>query len=256
MSPVATFLYEKTSISFLFFLVAGITLLSILIEGQIREQRKEKTEPAFTFDRYKQDIIEGFSYLKKEKGIRNIYTYMAFSSGTFEGTNIAIQAYFQTNPLLSVTMLGFLKSAEMVGRLLGGIVQYKVTIPPKKRYGVTKFVYTVYQVADLILLFSPFPLMLINRFLCGGLGNTSATIRETATQSYLPDNIRARVNAVFNSLFSIAGVVFQVIAGILGEFISYRMLIVLMSIIGFTAIWVFIVIPDKVNRTVYEATRE
>ena len=256
MSPVATFLYEKTSISFLFFLVAGITLLSILIEGQIREQRKEKTEPAFTFERYKQDIIEGFSYLKKEKGIRNIYTYMAFSSGTFEGTNIAIQAYFQTNPLLSVTMLGFLKSAEMVGRLLGGIVQYKVTIPPKKRYGVTKFVYTVYQLADLILLFSPFPLMLINRFLCGGLGNTSATIRETATQSYLPDNIRARVNAVFNSLFSIAGVVFQVIAGILGEFISYRMLIVLMSIIGFTAIWVFIVIPDKVNRTVYEATRE
>lgn len=256
MSPVATFLYEKTSISFLFYLVTGITLLSVLIESQIHEERKSTARPGFTFRQYKQDIREGFSYLKKEKGIRNIYTYMAFSSGTFEGTSIAIQAYFQTNPLLSVTMLGFLKSAEMVGRLLGGIVQYKVTIPPKKRYGITKFVYTVYQAADLILLFSPFPLMLLNRFMCGGLGNTSATIRETATQSYLPGDIRARVNALFSSLFSIAGVVFQVIAGILGEFISYRMLIVLLSIVGFLAIWIFIVIPDKVNRTVYEATRE
>ncbi len=257
MSPVATFLYEATSMRFLFFLVAGITFFSILIESQIRvDCGKKEEKPGFTFAQYKQDVKEGFSYLKKEKGIRNIYTYMAFSSGTFEGTNIAIQAYFQTNPLLSVTMLGFLKSAEMVGRLLGGIVQYKVTIPPKKRYGVTKFVYTVYQIADLILLFSPFPLMLLNRFICGGLGNTSATIRETATQSYLPDNIRARVNAVFNSLFSIAGVVFQVIAGILGEFISYRMLIVLLSIVGFLAIWIFIVIPDQENRKVYEAVRK
>ena len=256
MSPVATFLYETTSISFLFFLVAGITVLSIVIECQIREQRKAQAEPSLTLSRYKQDVLEGFSYLKKEKGIRNIYTYMAFSSGTSEGTAIAIQAYFQSNPLLSVTMLGFMKSAEMMGRLLSGLVQYKITVPPKKRYGLTKFVYTVYQIGDMVLLFSPFPLMLANRFLCGALGNTSATIRETATQSYLPENIRARVNAVFSSIFSIAGVLFQVIAGILGEVMPYRALILVLGAVGLAAIWIFIVIPDKVNRTVYEATRQ
>lgn len=256
MSPVATFLYEKTSMSTLFFIVAGITFLSISIESLIKVTPRKKVQKALTFTQYKEDVKEGFFYLKREKGIRNIYTYMAFSSGTFEGTNIAIQAYFQTNPLLSVTMLGFMKSAEMVGRLLSGVVQYKITIPPKKRYGLTKFVYTVYQLADMVLLFSPFPLMMANRFLCGALGNTSATIRETATQSYLPETIRARVNAVFSSIFSIAGVVFQILAGILGELLPYRAVILIMGIIGLAAIWIFIVIPSQENRKVYEATRE
>ena len=254
MSPVATFLYEVTNMSFLFYLVAGITLVSILIESRIKVDAPKK-EDVYTFSRYKQDVKEGFSYLKNEKGIRNIYTYMAFSSGVSEGTAIAIQAYYQTNPLLSVTMLGFLKSAEMIGRLLSGLIQYKVTIPPKKRYGVTKFVYLVYQLADMVLLFSPYPLMLFNRFLCGGLGTTSATVRETATQSYLPDHIRARVNAVFSSFFSIAGVVFQIVAGILGDILPYRTVILILGCVGLLAIWIFIVIPDRVNRTVYEAQR-
>ena len=181
---------------------------------------------------------------------------MAISSGTFEGTNIAIQAYYQSSPWLSVTMLGFLKSAEMVGRLLGGLIQYKVTVPPKKRYGVTKFVYITYQLADMVLLFTPYPLMLLNRFLCGGLGNTSATIRETAVQSYLPETIRARVNALFNAMFSVGGVLFQIIAGVLGEFLSYRTMILILGFIGLAAIWVLIVRPGNVNRTVYEAERK
>lgn len=256
MSPVATFLYEHIPMHQIFYIVAGITFLSILIESLIREAPCAKTKTsAYTFRQYKQDIQEGFAYLKKEKGIRNIYTYMAFSGGTSEGTTIAIQAYYQSNPALTVTMLGFLKSAEMMGRLLGGLIQYRVNIPAKKRYGLTKVVYTVYQIADMLLLFSPYPLMLANRFLCGGLGTTSATVRETAVQAYLPEKIRARVNALFNALFSIGSIVFQILTGILGEFLPYRAVILILCVIGLAAIWVFIVIPDKVNRQVYEATR-
>ena len=180
---------------------------------------------------------------------------MAFSNGTSEGAAIAIQAYYQTNTFLSVTMLGFLKSAEMIGRVLSGLVQYKVTVPPEKRYGVTKFVYGIYTVADMVLLFSPYSLMLANRFICGALGTTSATIRETAVQSYLPANIRARVNALFSSLFSVGGIIFQVLGGVLGEVLPYRGVIVVMGVIALLALWVFIVIPDKENRKIYEAQR-
>ena len=125
------------------------------MESLIRENHTSKNEETggYSFSQYKQDIKEGFSYLKNEKGIRNIYTYMAITGGVFEGNTIAIQAYYQTNPLLSVTMLGFLKSAEMIGRVLSGLLQYRITIPPKKRYGITKFVYTVYETSDMILLF-------------------------------------------------------------------------------------------------------
>ena len=257
MTPVATFLYEITSMQFLFFLVAAITLLSVCIGSLIRENgKKQKETTRYTFRQYTQDIAESFVYLKKEKGIRNIYSYMAITNGAGEGTGIAIQAYFQTAPLLTVTMLGFLKSAEMVGRVLGVFIQYRVTIPPKKRYGVTKFVYTFYQIADMVLLFMPYPLMLANRFLCGGLGTTSATIRETAVQSYLPETIRARVNALFSALFSLGGIFFQIFAGVLGEFLSYRTVILILGAITLVAIWVLIVIPSTENRKVYEAIRE
>lgn len=255
MAPVATFLYETVTMSTLFFLVAGILMISILIESQIEENRKVEKQ-VYTLKQYKEDIKEGFRYLKKEKGITNIYTYMAVSNGTYEGSYIALQAYFQTNPMLSVTMLGFLRSAEMVGRVLSGIFQYRFEIPAKKRFGLTKLVYITYQLADMILLFTPYPAMIVNRFICGGLGNTSATVRETAVQSYLPDNMRARVNAVFNAIFSVGGILFQIFAGMLGEILPYRTVIIIMGMIGLIAIWVFIIQPVDENRKVYEAVRE
>lgn len=255
VSPLATFLYEFTGISFLFFLVGGITLVSVVIENMIRQEKKENRESKYSFAQYKADIKEGFSYLKKEKGIRNIYTYMAISNGTGAGTEVVLQAYFQTSPLLSVTMLGFMKSAEMIGRVISGFIQYRVTVPPKKRYGLTKLVYIVYQFADMILLFLPYPCMLANRFICGGLGTTSATVRETAVQSYLPEHIRARVNALFSAIFSIGMIVFQVVAGMLGEWMPYRGVIIILSIIGFLSIWLLIIRPSDENRKVYEAQR-
>ena len=258
MSPVATFLYETMSMSNIFFIVAGITLLAIFIEAQIKEQclEKEVLKEGYSFQQYKLDVKEGFSYLKNEKGIRNIYTYMSVTNGTAEGCAIAIQAFYQSHAGFSVMMLGFLKSVEMIGRVLSGLVQYRVEIPPKKRYGVTKFVYTFYQLSDMILLFLPYPLMLVNRFICGGLGTMSATLRETAVQYYLPANIRARVNAVFHLCFAIGSMVFQVFTGILGEFMSYRAIVVIESVITLIVMWMFIMRPADENRKVYEAVRE
>ena len=67
MSPVATFLYEKTSMSTLFFIVAGITFLSISIESLIKVTPRKKVQKALTFTQYKEDVKEGFFYLKREK---------------------------------------------------------------------------------------------------------------------------------------------------------------------------------------------
>ena len=132
MSPIAAFLYEKISMGEIFFLVAAITFAAVVVESGIAEKRKEQEE-SYTFRRYWADIREGFAYLKKEKGIRNIYTYMSITQGTSEGTTILTQAFYQTMPYLTVTMLGFLKSAEMVGRFLGGLLQYRKEIPVKKQ---------------------------------------------------------------------------------------------------------------------------
>lgn len=255
MSPVVTFIYGKVSMGNLFLAVAAVTFISVLVESRIKSTRKNGQE-VYTFRQYLEDMKEGFRYMRKEKGIRNIYTYMSIANGASGGVNIITQAYYQTQPWLTVTMLGFLKSAEMIGRVLSGLFQYKKEIPQEKRYAFTKGVYLFYDAMDSVLLFMPYPLMLLNRFLCGGLGTGSATIRETAVQSYLPEGMRARVNALFSVIFSIGGIAFQLLAGILGQLMPYRYAALFIGILTLLSVFLFIILPAKENRPVYEAVRE
>lgn len=254
MSPIAAFLYENLTIDRIFFLVTGITLCSVITESLIREAKKAAAS-SYTLRQYCTDIREGFSFLKKEKGIRNIYANMSVMQGTSNGLSIITQVYFQTQPYLGATMLGFLISSEMAGRLLGGLLQYKKEVPVNKRYPFTKAVYLIYSLADMALLFLPYPAMLANRFFCGSLGICSATIRESAVQSYLPEQMRARVNAFFNVLFAVGGVAFQFLAGALGQLIPYRAVAVLLGGMGVGNVFLFIVLPAADNRPVYEAER-
>ncbi len=253
-APAAAFLYERAEMEHLLFLAGALTLLSVAVESLIAETGVRQGE-RYPFRQYLQDIREGFSYLKKEKGIRNIYTYMSITNGISGGMDVLVQAFFQTSPLLSVTMLGILKSAEMIGRVVGGCVQYAVEIPVKRRYVFTKAVYLFYEMTDAVLLFLPYPLMLAGRFLCGGLGISSATIRETAVQSYLKPGMRARVNAFFDVAVSLGCVAFQLLAGLLGRVIPLRYAAAGFGLFGLGSIIVLIIIPAGVNRPVYEAVR-
>lgn len=252
MAPIATFFYGKIAIGYFFIAVSFLTLLSVLFESMISPVKVEQGE-LYTVSEYIKDIKEGFQYLKKEKGIRNIYTYMSITNGASNGVNVITQAYYQTQPWLSVTMLGFLKSAEMIGRVMSGSIHYVKEIPREKRYGFTKAVYIFYDTMDAFLLFMPFPLMLLNRFICGGLGCASATIRQTAIYAYLPEHMRARVNAIFCVIFSIGGILFQLLAGILGEFLPYKTVAFLLGILTLTSVFLLIVKPKKENKPIYEA---
>jgi DHA3 family macrolide efflux protein-like MFS transporter len=255
MSPIAAYLYKTLPMSTLFMIIGLLTIVAATFEVFIADVHSQHTDIRFDFEQYKADILGGFNFLKEEKGIRNIYTYMSITNGTAYGLYLMVQAYFQNVSFLTVTMLAFLRSAETIGRIIGGAVQYKVDVPPKKRYGITKFVYFFYETMDLILLFIPYPFMIVNRFLCGFFGMTSATLRETSVQSYLPSNMRAKVNAVFNVSMTLSTILFQIVAGFLGDRIGYRKVVVILSGIALFAIFIFIVIPSDENRKVYEATR-
>ena len=71
--PSGNLFDEKISMAHIFYLVAGITMVSVIVESRIHEE-KEEAQDDYTWKQYCQDIREGFHYLKKEKGIRNIYT--------------------------------------------------------------------------------------------------------------------------------------------------------------------------------------
>ena len=254
MAPVAAFLYEKVSMSVIFEVTAALVLLSVLAEVAIRERGAAKQE-SYSFRQYREDIADGFRYLRREKGVRNIYCYMAVTNGASNGNTVLMQAFFQTAPWLGVTLFGLTTSAEMLGRSLGGLMQYKVQIPVKKRFAFTKFVYGFYTAMEAVVLLLPYPLILLNRFLCGALGVTSATIRESAMQCYLQPDMRARVNALFSVMFSMGGILCQLAAGALGQVMDYRLAVLILCGINTAAMLWFIVRPWKDNRPVYEATR-
>jgi len=253
MSPVAAFLYTRVSVPDMFLGVAALLALSIAVEAGIREDGRGRAGEPYTLGQWRADLAAGFRFIRREKGIRNIYAYMSFASASGDSTAILIRAWFQTTPGLTVTMLGLMNSAEMVGRLLSGAAQYRLTVPPKKRYGVTRFVYVFYQLMDAALLFMPYGGMLLNRFACGALGTLSATLRSTAVNAYLPSDMRARVNAVFETMGACATLLFQLVAGALGQLLPYRAGVVLISLATLLAVVALIIAPAKQNRPVYEA---
>jgi MFS family permease len=68
--------------------------------------------------------------------------------------------------------------------------------------------------------------------------------------------MRARVNAVFQMMFAIGMVLFQFLAGWLGQVMSYRLVMVILAGLSLTAMLFLIWIPAEVNRLIYEATRK
>lgn len=76
---------------------------------------------------------------------------------------------------------------------------------------------------DLILLWLPYPLMLVNRAFAGFLGTNSATLRVAAVQSYIPESMRARINAFENMILMAVSSILSVIVGATAEILDYRL---------------------------------
>ncbi len=89
---------------------------------------------------------------------------MAITQGTSEGLGIITQVYYQSQPWLTVTMLGFLKSAEMIGRVLGGFFSVHEGDSGEKALCFYKVCLYFYNIIDMVLLFLPYPAMLASRF--------------------------------------------------------------------------------------------
>lgn len=240
-APISTMIYVNLGIPVLFLLVGALLLTAAAFESQIKIMEKQATVQSFSLSEYKYQIIEGFNYMKKEKGLRNIYSYMAITNACSNGTELMTMTYFQTTSALTTTMYALLTSAVTFGRMIGGLVHYVIKIPQKKRYPLTVFVYRIYQIIDSIFLFLPYPIMLLLRSFCGFLGVNSATLRETAVQSYLPPEMRARVNSLLNVAVSAMVLVVQLLVGMLGEIFPYRMVIIVCSTISFICIQLLVV---------------
>ena len=73
----------------------------------------------------------------------------------------------------------------------------------------------------------------------GLLGVTSYNIRIAATQTYIPDQKRARFNGTFSMLCSLGGIAGSLTAGGLAEIMPERWAIALLAGVGLVGVYVF-----------------
>ncbi|MEG0640104.1 MAG: MFS transporter [Clostridia bacterium] len=257
MMPIAAIMYEQVGVAVILLMQAALSLLAALVESRIviREEKRLDGE-RFSFQLWKADMLDTMHYLHEEKGIRSIYAYMAVSNGVGNAYSPILMAFFRTTPGFTLAMYAAFSVAEFAGRSLGGLVHYHLEIPKRKRFSFAFVIYQLYEGMDMLLLWLPYPLMLVNRAICGFLGINSATMRQAAVQSYIPETLRSKLNAFESVLISAACCVASVVVGAMGEIMDYRLCLTVCAAFACACCWCTIWRQRKAVRRFYNAETE
>ncbi len=257
MTPVAAILYESLGVGMVLILQGVLSIAAAITESFVKVEETDRIHgEKFSFRMWWNDIRAAIDYLRREDGLKAIYNYMAITNAVGSGYSPLLVAFFRTTPGLGVVMYSAFSVAEFAGRTLGGIFHYKKEIPRKKRFGFAYFVYQMYNVMDAILLWIPYPFMLVNRALCGFLGINSASLRSAAVQRYIPDEHRAKLNAFLDMECALLCSLFTVVIGALGEVMDYRWCITLSAVFVCAVCWLTIWRKRKGVRNIYQCEWE
>ena len=253
MTPLAAVLLDTIGVAWILIAQSGLSLAAAVTESCILlDETERKQHTPYTPRAWIEDIREAVQYLKKERGLRSIYGYMAVTNGVSSGFSPILVAFFRTFPGFTAAMYSAFSVVEFAGRTIGSAMQYRIKIPAKKKYGFTFFVYQFYEAMDMCLLWLPYPLMLINRGICGFLGSNSAILRSAAVQRYIPEKLRSRVNAFIGVLLTVGSSIFSLLMGFLGEILDYRWCVTIGGTVALLACWLLIWLRRSDVRKVYE----
>ncbi len=254
MVPIAGLCYQSVGLAPLFLFNAVTFLVAAVAETRISGSeahiaaRKDET---FDRSRFMTDLKSGVQYLRREKGLSVITWYFFISTLTYTVCTTLELPYFKSNPLLGVTRFTLLMAVSTVGRLVGGVIHYRFRYPTARKFAIAIAVYIVLSVFQSVYLFTPYWAMFPFLFLSGLFGVTSFNIRMSSTQNYVPDSMRGRFNGLFAMLNMLGGIIGQLIAGTLGEFLPMRPVIVGAMAVNVLGV-IFLMLPHKeAVKTIY-----
>ena len=232
MVPVSTLLYKQAGLSPLLAINGICFFIAAVMETQIRTEeqyiRAQKETAAGNVSHTKQmlwDIRDGFSYLYSEKGLLSVAVYFAFSAVCGGVSNVLVLPWFKSMFKNGEYLFMLVGGMTLAGRAIGGMIHYRIKIPPKYRYMTALAVYVIISVNEGVYLFTPLPVMMFLGFMIGIGGITSYTIRISATQSYVPDERKGRFNGAFNMLSTAGALAGELMAGTLSQIIPERVLL-------------------------------
>ena len=238
MAPVSAFLYNTAGIFPLLEIIAVFFFIAAVIETRIKtseqyiETQKLNVTEKSRIRQLAVDFREGLRYLSGEKGLLAVTAYFVVSSRSGGAMSVITLPFFR-NTFKNGEYIYMLVGGMMVlGRTIGGTIHYRHRFPPDKKYKTAVTVYIVTSLIEGFYLYLKVPLMLPLMFVSGILSVTSYTIRISATQSYVPDEKKARFNGTFNMLNMAGTFTGELIAGAAATVIPGRIVLTVFMLVN------------------------
>jgi MFS family permease len=254
MVPIAGLCYKTIGLAPLFLFNMFTFLIAAIAETHItdvEQHTRNRQHEHFDRHRFIDDFKGGMRYMHREKGLSAITWYFFLSTLAYSACSTLELPYFRSNPLLGVTRYTLVMASATVGRLIGGIIHYRFRYPVAKKFLIAIFVYITLCVLYAVYLYTPYWSMFITMFVSGILGVTSYNIRMSSTQNYVPDSMRGRFNGLFLMIEMLGGIVGQLAAGAIGEFLPARPVIAALMLINVIGVFVILLPRREQVKTIY-----
>ena len=238
--PVATFAYHKVGPVWLFLFNACTYLTAAIFETRISAVEKYVAEKAQETAKktkkllvqFRADFKEGIAFLLENKGLLAITGYFVVTSMSGSAENVLCLPFFKSSFTNGEYWYMLIMGAATVGRMIGGVLHYKLTFPTDKKYSIALTVYIVLNTLSAVYLYTRIPIMAVCMFCEGILGVTSYNIRISATQSYVEDGKKGRFNGIFNTLCTVGTLAGQFLAGALSTVFRERTIVSGVYVLG------------------------
>jgi MFS family permease len=238
------------------FIIDGVSfLLSAISEMFIEYKPHLEKSTRLSFAKTKKDILQGFSFLKKSKGINYLITFAAVVN--FFGIasiSVLLPYIFIEGIGFSDNQFGVLQSSIMVGILLGNIglsfISGKLGKKQIVTYGLMAeaVIFTIIGVFFYPIVSEAFNgassmLFILFIILLIGFGVSNAFLRtsiQTNMQLMIPNELRARVLSAYSFSMQIIAPIGVFVAGALLEIIPYYHLFMFSAVMIILATAIFL----------------
>lgn len=219
--PLAALVYSWVGIAPLFifngisFLTAAIMETKINVEEPQLNRTRESTKSAFS--QLSTDFRAGLRYLKLERGLLCIVGYFFFAQLAAGAASTITLPFFELNVTFGpggkfwyIAVWGL----AMLGRLVGGAIQYRIKIPAQK-----KFALFMAASVGAALLEGTYMYVWIGAMFLMTLGNglftiLSFNIRLAGTQNRVPNDLKGRFNGVFTTISTLGMAAGQLLSAV------------------------------------------
>ena len=253
MTPIMMVMITRFGVPLLFVFYGLCCYVDAFIENKIditfNFEKKEKSES--TWHTFRKDVALGFKYVYKNPAIRSVFFYFVVVMAVHSVGQVLLYPHFFFVSGLGNDKYALLASINSAGYLAGGLFLYVFTVPPTKRYLLSCFIFMYFIVADGLLFSLSFPLLIVSRFLAGFLGSQSANFRISAVQAMVPEQLRGKVNALFNVMVNLSLFLSTALIGALGETLPFVFIALGAALLQAAAFLVFFIPPKNQVKSLY-----